>query len=152
MTRGPSPRWHRVADPGLPHGVTLLSLPWVGTTWYRRSAGYWRGRVTAVVVLAAAVTVYGLLYQLILSDATRRSGYGTEFWVTASCMAALTVFGAVADILPRTRAIRMAALPAYLLAPGGWLVALVKQLIPTPPDERVAQADLRRQLGDEHRN
>jgi hypothetical protein len=31
------------------------------------------------------------------------------------------------------------------------LVALVRQVLPTPPDERVARADLDRQLADRHR-
>jgi hypothetical protein len=148
MTGSPSPRWKRVSVDGLPRGVTVLSLPWVGTTWYRRGPGYWRGRLTAVVVLAVVVAVYALLYQLILSDTTHRSGYGTAFWVTVACMAVLIVFGALADWLPRSGVTRVLALLCYLLAPGAWLAALIGQLMPTPPAERVARADLRRQLAE----
>jgi hypothetical protein len=145
----PSPRWQRLSHPGLPHGVTLLSLPWVGATWHGRGAAYWRGRVTAVVVLGGMVAVYVLLYQLILGDAARRSGPHTEFWVTTACMVALTVFGGVANAVPERVTggpLRALALVSYLLAPGGWLVALVRQLAPTPLNERIAQADLDRQL------
>jgi hypothetical protein len=142
MNRTPSPRWQRVAGP---RGVTLLSLPWVGTAWYQRGPGYWRGRITAVVVLAAVVAVYVLLYQLVLADTVRRTGYGTEFWVTVACMAALTVYGAILDLLPRTKVTRVLGLLSYLLAPGAWLVALIGQLVPTPPAERTARDDLRRQ-------
>jgi hypothetical protein len=139
-----------VAGPGLPHGVTLLSLPWVGTAWYRRGPGYWRGRATAVVILAGVVTVYVLLYQLIIADTARRTGHGTEFWVTVSGMAALTAFGAIADLLPRTRVMRLLGPLPYLLSPGAWLVVLVGQLLPTPPDERIARDDLRRQQSGDH--
>ncbi|HEY1570857.1 MAG TPA: hypothetical protein VGG05_05905 [Pseudonocardiaceae bacterium] len=148
----PSTRWRRVTGtPGLPHGVTLLSLPWAGTTWYGRGAAYWRGRIGAVVVLAVLVAVYVLLYQLILGDAVHRSGYHTEFWVTAACMAVLTLVGAV---FGSRRGVagppRILLLVSLVLAPGGWLVALVRQVLPTPPDERVAKADLARQLAGHH--
>ncbi len=148
----PPPRWRRVGGgQGLPRGVTLLSLPWVGITWYGRGAAYWRGRVGAVVVLAGTVAVYVLLYQLILGDAVRRSGYHTDFWVTSACMAALTLIGAACGGRNGlARPLRLLVLVCYLFAPGGWLVGLVRQLLPTPPDERVARADLARQLADRH--
>jgi UDP-N-acetyl-D-mannosaminuronic acid transferase (WecB/TagA/CpsF family) len=42
------------------------------------------------------------------------------------------------------------ALLSYVLAPGGWVVALLRQLAPTPANERIAKADLARQLPDRH--
>lgn len=136
---------------GVPRGVTLLSVPWVGTTWYGRGGAYWRGRVGAVVVLAALVAVYVLLYQLILRDAVHRGGHHAEFWVTVACMGALTLSGAV---LGGRRGLpwplRVLLPISVVLSPGGWLVALVRQVLPTPPDERLARADLERRLRAQH--
>jgi hypothetical protein len=89
-------------------------------------------RVATVILLAGVVAVYVLLYQLILSDAVRRTGHHTEFWVTAACMAVLTVFGAVANAMPNRSpngAVRLLALLSYVLAPGGWLFALTRRLV-----------------------
>jgi hypothetical protein len=148
---GVSPRWQRInGGHELPHGVTLLSLPWVGATWYDKGPGYWRGRVVAVIIIGGTGAIYGWLYQFILSDIVRRSGYHTEFWVTAACMAALTLFGALGGNLTAAP-LRLLALISYILAPGLYLGGLIRQLLPTPPDERVAKADLARQLA-EHRH
>jgi hypothetical protein len=106
-------------------------------------------RVAMALLLGGVVAVYVLLYQLILADTVRRTGHHTEFWVTAACMAVLTVFGAVANAVPNRSTngvVQVLALLSYVLAPGGWLVASGRQLPgrqPNRPDRRYRAAQER---------
>ncbi|MDH6143371.1 hypothetical protein P3T35_005405 [Kitasatospora sp. GP30] len=159
------PRLKRVHLQGLPSGVAVLSIPGVGTDWYRRGGRYWAARAALVVIMAALAGVQCLFYKLILADDPHTTRFGAEWWAVAAFGLLATVEGFRVAFLSRAFPFaelrrrqpkpvqNLLALPAlvYLvsvlfLAPGMSLAAAVESLRPVPWDERIARADLDAQL------
>jgi hypothetical protein len=155
----------RPAPASLPHGVTLVSVPVIGTSWHERGAAYWQKRVWYALLLAATAAAYVALYALILWDDHHRNGYSTAFWVTGAVMLVLTAAAAAIALrgrgMPFRRAVRSTSglaraagstaqavffLVLYLLTPGLYLAGLTEALRREPSSEWAARADLEKQL------
>lgn len=160
-----SPKWRRVQLSDLPEGVTALSVPGVGTSWYRRGITYWINRLVTFAMFVTLAVVYVLLYKMILWDDPNTTHFGAMWW-------GVLIFGVVTTAegyrvaLPgrrllwkvlRTNPGRLVsavlavpfftyALSVAFLAPGIALSRAVQSLSPTTPDERIARADLDAQL------
>lgn len=164
---GPPPTWRRVHPGDLPGDVTALALPYVGASWRNRGGGYWVSRALAVVVLAVPTAAFAGLNYLFLWGEHRRGGYSPMFWFTAALLAlgfcwAVASSWFLADFPfarlgrssePFVRGIgvflQCVLLVAFLvLTPGMWAAALVDQSRGRPAAERLALADLDRQLAD----
>lgn len=52
---------------GLPRGVIVLALPWVGTTWYERGRPYWLRRLGLILFSGFSVTLFGGILALFLN-------------------------------------------------------------------------------------
>jgi hypothetical protein len=164
---GPPPTWRRVHAQGLTADLTVLVLPYVGSTWRRRGCAYWFNRLAAVVILAVPAAAFAGLDFLILWGEHRRGGYSAVFWATAVFLLLAAGWGAAtvllfeefplsslrrsADWLPRAAGAvgQFLLVAVFLLAtPGMWLAALADQLRPRPNAEKLALADLEQQLHD----
>lgn len=158
-------RWSRVAPKGLPEGVTMLSLPGVGTGWYGRGVSYWIARLIIFALYAGTVVFQVLIYKLILWDDPNTTRFGAMWW-------GVLIFGTVATaeglrvtrpgnrllwkVLQTDpgRLIRTVLTVPFLtyafsvafLAPGIYLGGTIKYLQPITWEERIARADLDAQL------
>jgi len=144
--------------PELPHQVTLLGIPVHGTSWYHRGVHYWTTRLLLVLLMAAVVTLYVLLYKLILWDSPAQVGhFGAVFWGILAFGAVATAEGVRLSVRADGLefALHAASLPVlvyvvcvFLLAPGVYLGLVVDGLSPRTRHERIAWADLQRQLAE----
>ncbi|MFE9422845.1 hypothetical protein ACFYNO_07780 [Kitasatospora sp. NPDC006697] len=158
------PRWKRVTLPGLPRGVSVLSIPGVGTGWYRRDSQYWLVRVGRLVLVAAVLAVQLLVYRLVLVGDPHARPLGAQWWgvLLFGLLAGAEGYraagsasgGPFTGVRPRnkvTDALLTVAFVVYfvatvLIAPGFFLAATVDGLRPVPHNERIARSDLDAQL------
>lgn len=166
---GDTPRipaaWKRYQAPGMPRGVTIVSIPLFGTTWYADKGRYWQLRIGLALMLLFISATYLFLYALILWDDHMRNGYSPAFWITACVITLITVASVIDSVAarhkPLTRIRRygnpilrntagilrvLMVLVLRFLTPGLYLAVLFETLRPQPRNERAAKADLTAQL------
>jgi hypothetical protein len=65
---------------GLPRGVTVESVPWLGTTWYERGRAYWARRLALTVFALAILALYTTIVALFLAGVYDSSGRHAWFY------------------------------------------------------------------------
>jgi hypothetical protein len=66
--------------PGLPRGISVDKLPWVGTTWYERGLAYWARRLALAAFAAALLALFTVILVLFLQGVYRSSGQHAWFY------------------------------------------------------------------------
>jgi hypothetical protein len=155
----------------LPPGVTITSLPGLGTSWYERRFSYWCRRTGGVALLVIAVTVYVLIIAGIVGAAGPPGSPGFLALLTAEIVFTIVTgiwsfrhlwrLGGTARALRRNRAAGASAgMAAFwaggagaallavgtLLTAGFVLAALAVWLTPIPPTERYARQRMEEDL------
>jgi hypothetical protein len=64
----------------LPRGVTVQSVPWLGTTWYERGGAYWARRLGLTVFVLAILALYTTIVVLFLAGVYGSSGRHAWFY------------------------------------------------------------------------
>jgi hypothetical protein len=65
---------------GLPRGITVEKVQWVGTTWYERGLAYWARRCALTVFAAAILALFTAILVLFLQGVYRSSGRHAWFY------------------------------------------------------------------------
>jgi hypothetical protein len=155
----------------LPPGVTVTSLPGLGTSWYERRFSYWCRRAGAVALFAIAVVVYVLIIAGIVRAAGPPGSPGFLALLTAEVVFTIVTviwsfrhlwrLGITGRALRRNRAAGASAgmaafwaggvgaallIVGALLTAGFVLAALAVWLTPIPPTERYARQRMEEDL------
>ncbi|MGF1427218.1 hypothetical protein [Kitasatospora sp. LaBMicrA B282] len=157
--------WRRVHLAAHPPGVTVLSLPFLGTGWVRRGVRYWWGRVLALALFSGMVALQVASWWGALGDHSTGGRLGGAGWaiVVVGVLGTLEglrmvlfrrgipLFRLWSHPRPYVRGLYALPLVVYLLfvvvlTPGLFLSLLVEWLRPTLTYERTARADLDAQL------
>jgi hypothetical protein len=65
---------------GLPRGITVNSVPWLGTTWYERGLAYWSRRLALTIFALGILALYTTIVALFLSGVYDSSGRHAWFY------------------------------------------------------------------------
>jgi hypothetical protein len=142
------PDWRRVhvRGLGLPRGVTLLALPFIGTTWYRRGPAYVRARLWAGSFFLLAGLLYAIFWTVALVDICHGLGVSALDLPVVAGALIFAGLGATVAFLDR----QLPREPRLVLKYGtpGWLFgrALRAWFWPIYDGEDMARADIDRQL------
>lgn len=162
----PPSTWERLSRPDLPRGVTVLSIPSFGGNWYHRGFAYWRQRAFLLVLFGGMAFLQLWIGKVILWNVWHAGADGFRYWVALAVYLAATADGVAgwlrgrtsltaARDLPEGPIRTLVAAPLMLLlvlsvtvAPGFMLMFTLDLLRPRGRNERIAHADLERQLAE----
>jgi len=142
----PDWKWVRVQGLGLPRGVTLLSLPYIGTTWYQRGPAYVRARLWAGTLFLVVGVLYAFVWIGVMIGVYRTLDTPVFAWALVAVSLFLAGLGGAAAFLDRpltriTKLVLEFGTPAWMAGR-----ALRAWFWPIFDGEDFARADIDRQL------